>query len=90
MKQRRPEPVAEPGHSPEHQRDAVVDVLQPLHMGDETRDLPREEESLRRAFAPCLHGVLGGQAIEGAVDLGRVETLRIEGQEILVAPTSGG
>ena len=71
-----------PGHQ---ERDRVLRTrLETLPMGDELGRLPGETKRRGRAVVPSLHRLNRWRAIEGAVDLGCVELLRIPGEPVLL------
>ena len=73
-----PQLVAERRHGRIDPPQGLLRLLQPLHVRQEPRGLPGEEESLRRGFPPARDGRLGGQPVEGSVDLGGREPPGVE------------
>src|SRR5438876_2995633 len=69
--------LSEPEDEIEIPLDAGARIRQPLHVGEVSASLGREAESVRRSFAPAVHGVRGRQPVEGRVQLHRGEDLRI-------------
>lgn len=58
-------------------RHAVGDLAQALHVGQVAARLDREEEVARNLLDPTLDRLAFRQAIEGGVDLDRVEDLGV-------------
>src|SRR6185312_10492047 len=60
--------------------DPSVEHRQPLDVGDVAAHLHREAEPFGTLIDPALDGGAGGEAVEGVVDLDRVEVLGVEAE----------
>src|SRR5436190_9617230 len=69
--------------------EAVAHVAQPTDVGQVAAGFDGEQEALRGRLDPPPHRLRRGQAVEGRVDLDRVEPLGVAGQPAWLAEALG-
>jgi len=85
LEQHRPELLTEQLQPRFHELDAVVvDVLQPLDVGEEARRFPGEHEALRRLLHPSLDRLHRRHAVEHPVQLNGGEVAAVEAEVLLL------
>src|SRR5574341_2060602 len=84
LKQHGAEGVCEVPGAVEEGPQGLLDVFEPLHVGDEPAGLDGKDKTLGNALAPRHKRLLCGEPVERVVQLDGVELLGVEGEPLVV------